>query len=106
MNFEKGTNGDNKLTTMWNMVSGLYRLNEALNLQLTVHNEMALSCTKDGADKKPGLNLEFVPGVIIKASDNASISTGVIIDLNGISADDGQTTGMGIKIPFVLDVAL
>ncbi|MBQ6780918.1 MAG: hypothetical protein IJP62_06755 [Treponema sp.] len=106
LNFEKGTNGDNKLTTMWNMVSGLYRLNEALNLQLTVHNEMALSCTKDGADKKPGLNLEFVPGVIIKASDNASITTGVIIDLNGISADDGQTTGMGIKIPFVLDVAL
>ena len=99
---------------MWNMLNATYVVNESLKAQFTVENTCLLNAKYGSTTVKTadagGYNMKFIPGVVLSASKNASITTGVIFNLQNVgeSSDfkdaEGNTTR--ISVPVVVDIAL
>ena len=111
--FNEGSDDNSK--QLWNMVSAKYDVNDTISAQFTVHNECSLGGKSGGTSfslgDAGGLNLELIPGVIIRPAENVSFTTGVIIGLKGyVAADSDYTDAEGkklaIKIPFVFNISL
>ncbi|WP_407427472.1 hypothetical protein [Treponema sp.] len=108
------TDSKNNTMGMWNMVSGLFKVNEQLAAQLTVENECLLSGKV--ADNKiktadvGGYDISIIPGAIWNFNENASLTVGVRVNFENIAAssDYKKSTGSttNIAIPIVFDVAL
>ncbi len=115
-NFSLFSSGsDNNFKALWNMLSAKYDVNDAISAQFTVQNECNLGGKSGGNSislgDTGGLNLELIPGIIIRPAENVSFTTGVIVDLKGYVAANSDWTDakgktLGIKIPFVFNVSL
>lgn len=104
---------DNSLTSMWNMVSLAYNVNEQLLAQLTLENECGLQAAKDGTTYKTGdlggFNLSLIPGVTYSFNENASFTAGIKFEFTALASsdyEDANGSRTAFSIPFVFDVAL
>ena len=106
---------------LWDMVSVAYKLNEKIKAQFTVESECDLIHTHANSDGKTeldgpfangGFQISVIPGVVYSFNENATLTTGVIVDLFEIAAspkvqDDARIHNVSnIKVPVVFKVAL
>ena len=108
---------------LWDMVSVAYKLSEKVKAQFTVESECDLihmAQAADGDNKSEiwgpfangGFQISVIPGVVYSFNENATLTTGVIVDLFEIAAspkvqDAVRTHNVSnIKVPVVFKVAL
>ena len=108
---------------LWDMVSVAYKLSEKVKAQFTVESEcdlihMAQAANLDnkseiwGPFANGGFQISVIPGVVYSFNENATLTTGVIVDLFEIAAspkvqDAVRTHNVSnIKVPVVFKVAL
>ena len=117
---------------LWDMASLAYKANEKVLLQFTVESEcdlLKIYANHLGDNKKPtaasdgnelygpsalgGFKFTVTPGVVYSFNENATLTTGVIVEVTEIGASrnfrDSQTTARetsSIKVPVVFKVAL